>query len=200
MRKPDAVPSGCTQPIKISQPNWLLWLISLAFFLVAMIVVALISSGALARLAVDPRIIWGFDTREIWYLVGLLLIVSLATFEAHEQLHRLSAKGLGLEPVYRRLDGHVVIQETWISRRELNLMTAAPIFVIQVPTLVIFIFSSGTIGDIAEITFILNAGFIAKDISDIIFNLRLPRETQFWMSDLGGEAVAYFSSPDHDLG
>ncbi|WP_459825722.1 metalloprotease family protein [Halorubrum luteum] len=144
--------------------------------------------------------IFDFTTRQSIYLVGLLLTVLLTTFEVHEQLHRLAAKVLDLEPVYRRLKGYVVIQETWISRRELNLMTAAPIFVIQVPTLVIFIFSSGTIGDIAEITFILNAGFIAKDISDIIFNLRLPRETQFWMSDLGGEAVAYFSSPDHDLG
>jgi len=195
MRKPDAVPSGCTQPIKISQPNWLLWLISLAFFVVAMIVVALISSGTLARLAVDPQIIWGFDTREIWYHVGLLLIVSLVTFEAHEQLHRLSAKGLGLEPVYRRSDGYVVIQETWISRRKLNLMTAAPILVIQLSALLIFIFASGMLENIAEITFVLNATLIAKDVSDIAFHFRLPHDTQFWMSDLGEEPVTYFSAP-----
>jgi hypothetical protein len=40
----------------------------------------------------------------------------------------------------------------------------------------------------------MNAGFIAKDVSDITFHFRLPQETQFWMSDLGEETVAYFST------
>lgn len=194
MRRPDSVPAGYTQPVKISQPNWLLNLISLVFLVAATVVVVLVSSGIIARVAVDPLIILGYSTRQSGYLVVLLLAVSLATFEIHEQLHRLFAKGLGLEPIYYRLKGHVVVRETWISRRELNLMTAAPIFMIQLPALLILIIASGTLGDIAELAFIMNAGFIAKDATDIIFHFRLPEETQFWMSDLGEETVGYFSA------
>lgn len=195
MRRPDSIPAGHTQPVKISQPNWLLWLISLVFFVVATVIVALISSGIIARLAVDPLIVFGFETRQSVYLVVLLLAVFLATFEVHERLHRLFAKGLGLEPIYRRLNGYVMIQETWISRQELNLMTAAPIFIIQLPALLVLIIVSGTLGDIAELVFIMNAGFIAKDVSDITLNFQLPQETQFWMSDLGEGPVMYFSAP-----
>jgi len=194
MRRPDSVPAGYTQPVKISQPNWLLNLISLTFFVVATVGVVLVSSGIIARVVGDPLIILGYGTRQSVYLVVLLLTVSLATFEVHEQLHRLFAKGLGLEPIYYRLKGHVVVRETWISRRELNLMTAAPIFMIQLPALLILIIFSGTFEDIAELVFIMNAGFIAKDVADIIFHFRLPQETQFWMSDLGEETVAYFSA------
>jgi hypothetical protein len=157
MRRPDSVPAGYTQPVKISQPNWLLWLISLVFVVVATVLVALVSSGVIARLAVDPVMILSFDTRESGYLVVLLLTVFLVTSEMHEQLHRLSAKGLGLEPVYRRLKGYVVVQETWISRRELNLMTAAPIFIFQLPVLLILIIASGMLEDIAELAFIMKS-------------------------------------------
>ena len=194
MRQPDSVPDRCTQPVKISQPNWLLWLISLAFLVAAIVIVTLVSSGIIARLAVDPWEILGFDTQQSGYFVALLLGVALVTMEVHEQLHRLSAKSLGLKPIYRRLEGYVVVQETWISRRDLNLMTAAPIFIIQLPALLTLIFASGMLGDIAELAFILNASLIAKDVSDIAFNFRLPQGTQFWMSDIGDEPVAYFSA------
>ena len=188
------MPPGYTQPVKISQPNWLLRLISLVFFVASTTVVAMVSSGIIAQLAADPLVVFDFDTRQSGYLVVLLLAVFLATFEVHEQLHRLSAKRLGLEPIYRRLRGYVVVQETWISRRELSLMTVTPIFIIQLPALLILIIASGTMEDIAEIVFIMNAGFVAKDVSDIIFYFQLPQKTQFWMSDLGEEAVMYFSA------
>lgn len=194
MRQPDSVPTGYTPPVKISQSSWLLWLISLVFFVAATVVVALISSGIIARLAVDPLMMLNFGARQSMYLVVLLIAVFLTTPEVHEQLHRLSAKRLGLDPIYRRLNGYVLVQETWVSRRELNLMTAAPIFAIQLPALLILIITSGMLGDIAELVFIMNSGFIAKDVSDITFHFRLPQETQFWMSDLGEETVAYFSA------
>lgn len=194
MRRPDSAPAGHTQPVKISQPDWLLWLVSFVFLVAVTVVVALVSSGIVSRLAIDPLMIIGFGTRQSIYLVVLLLAVFLITSEVHEQLHRLCAKGLGLKPIYRRLNGYVVVQETWISRRELNLMTAAPIFIIQLPALLVLIMASGTLEDIAELVFILNASFIAKDISDIAFHFQLPRETQFWMSDLGEQTVAYFSA------
>jgi ABC-type uncharacterized transport system YnjBCD substrate-binding protein len=75
-------------------------------------------------------------------------------------------------------------------------MTAAPILLIQLPSLLVLLVISGTLGAIAEIAFVLNAGMRAKDVADIILNFRLPKEAQFWMSDLDGEPVEYISAPD----
>lgn len=193
MRQPDSVPDGYTQPISLNQRNWLLWIVSLIFSVAAAAVVTFVSSGIFARLTTDPVIILDFNTSKSMYFLALLLVVFLIIFEIHEQIHYLTAKALDLQPIYRRLSGYVIIQETWISRRDLNLMTAAPILVIQVPMLLMLTTTSGVLGDIIELTFIMNAGFIAKDFSDILLHFHLPEETRFWMSDLGENPVEYFS-------
>lgn len=193
MRQPNSVPDGYTQPINLNQRNWLLLIISLIFSVAAVAVVTFVSSGIFARLATDPVIILDFNISRTIYLITLLIIIFFVTFEIHEQLHYLTAKVLDLQPIYRRLNGYVIIQETWVSRRDLNLMTAAPILIIQLPTLLMLTATSGALGDIIELIFIMNAGFIAKDFSDILIHFHLPEEAQFWMSDLGENPVEYFS-------
>lgn len=197
-RRPDSIPAGCKRPQERVYPSWLINLVSAILGVVAILVIA---PSIVARLLANPSSLLDLLlSPQGEYYVLLSVPIFFAVLEIHEQSHRLAAKGLSLEPTYRRWwpfngAGYVLIQETWISRRESVLMTATPIFTLQLPSLLVLLVVSGTFGTIAKIVFIVNASMMAKDVSDIAFNLRLPKEAQFWVSDLGEEPVEYVTVP-----
>lgn len=197
-RRPDSPPDECSF---LQERNYLKGLTTLVSAILGILAIATLAPGIVTHLIAPPSNLFDLIlSPQGKYYVLLAVPVFLVNLEIHEQSHRLAAIGLDLQPTYRRWrpfdgGGYILVQETWISRRESNLMTVAPIFTIQLPALLIALVAPGTLGTIAEITFVVNASMLAKDVADIGFNFRLPKEAQFWVSDLGEEPVEYYAVP-----
>lgn len=196
MRGPPESPSNYQEPYRRNPPRLIRHLVSLGLFVLSF---GIIRPERLILYLQNPVAIFATLSHLISIQAVIFLsIVFIIVIELHEQAHVLFCHLRGLDPIYRRWKGYVILsQEQYYTRNDAIIVTSAPILLISVPAgLLSQLLTIEPVVLLSEIIFVANGSLIAQDVLDIIFNAALPKDSLYWISDVGDEAEMWIVEPE----